>query len=58
LDCSFLLPGRSNRLIKNIKPAILALVFLTNLAAANAVPPVAIKSSIIKTLSFFFKEDL
>ena len=48
----------SNKLIKNIKPETFAFAFSTSLAPASAVPPVAIKSSIIKTLSFFFKEDL
>ena len=41
-----------------MKPAIFALEILTNFAAASAVPPVAIKSSIISTLSFFEKESL
>ena len=31
---------------------------LTSFAAASAVPPVAIKSSIINTLSFLFIESL
>jgi len=44
--------------IKNIKAETDALHFSINLAEARAVPPVAIKSSIIITLSFLFKEDL
>ena len=54
----FLFPGRSNKLIIKIKPATLAFEISTNLAPASAVPPVAIKSSIIKTLSPSFKESL
>ena len=48
----------SERLITKIKLSILPLDFLTNLAAAFAVPPVAIKSSIIITFSFFLIESL
>ena len=47
-------PGRSNKLIINIKPATLPPEISINFAAASAVPPVAIKSSIINIFSFFF----
>ena len=42
----------------NIKQATFPPEISTNFAAASAVPPVAIKSSIIKTLSFLFIESL
>jgi len=45
-------PPKSNKLITNINAATLAFEISTSLAAASAVPPVAIKSSIIKTSSF------
>jgi hypothetical protein len=51
-------PPKSNKFITNINAATLLLEISTNLAAASAVPPVAIKSSTINTLSFFSKESL
>ena len=47
-------PPKSKRLITKIKPETEPLDILTSFAAASAVPPVAIKSSIIKTLNHFF----
>ena len=44
--------------ISNSKVATLLFEISTSFVAASAVPPVAIKSSIIKTLSFSFKESL
>ena len=41
-----------------MNPAIFPSEIFTNFAAASAVPPVAIKSSIIKILSFFSIESL
>ena len=41
-----------------MNPATLPPDILINFAAASAVPPVAIKSSIINTLSFFEMESL
>ena len=41
-----------------MKAATLPFEISTSFAAASAVPPVAIKSSIIKTLSFSFNESL
>ena len=51
-------PPKSNKFITNTNAATLALDISTSLAAASAVPPVAIKSSIISTLSFSSKESL
>ena len=51
-------PSRSNKLITKIKAETLAFDSSTNFAAASAVPPVAMRSSIIKTLSFSFIESL
>ena len=51
-------PLKSNKLITNTNAATLAFEISTNLAAASAVPPVAIKSSIIKTESFSSNESL
>jgi len=51
-------PPRSNRFITNTNATTLPLETSTNFAAASAVPPVAIKSSIIKTLSSLLKESL
>ena len=42
----------TNRLMIKINPATLACEISTNLAPASAVPPVAIKSSIINIFSF------
>ena len=42
----------------NIKPATFPPDFSTNFAAASAVPPVAIKSSMISTESFLLIESL
>ena len=53
-----LFPGKSNRLITNINPATLPPEISTIFAAASAVPPVAIKSSIIRIFSFFSIESL
>ena len=50
----FLLPSRTGKSIIKEQPAIEASNLLTNDIAAKAVPPVAIKSSIINTLSFEF----
>ena len=50
-------PLRSKRLITN-KNATFPPDISINFAAASAVPPVAIKSSIIKTFSFLFIESL
>ena len=47
----------NNDLIKKIKAETFALHFLTSFAAASAVPPVAIKSSTIITLSSLINED-
>ena len=51
-------PPKSNKLITNTNADTLLFDISTSLAAASAVPPVAIKSSIIKTLSFSSKESL
>ena len=51
-------PPRSNKLITKIKPSTLPFEISINFAAASAVPPVAIKSSIIKTESFSSNESL
>ena len=51
-------PGRSNKLITNIKPATLPPEISTIFAAASAVPPVAIRSSIINIFSPFSIESL
>ena len=51
-------PPKSNKFITKIKAATLPFEILINLAAASAVPPVAIKSSIINTESFLFIESL
>ena len=52
------LPGKSNKLIINIKPATFPPEISINLAAASAVPPVAIRSSITKIFSPLFIESL
>ena len=54
----FSVPFKSNKFITNIKAATLAFEISTSFAAASAVPPVAIKSSIIKTVSFSLIESL
>ena len=51
-------PFRSNRLITKINAATLPPDFSINLAAASAVPPVAIRSSTITTSSPFSTESL
>ena len=51
-------PPKSKRFITKIKPETVPSEISTNLAAASAVPPVAIKSSIINTLSSLFIESL
>ena len=51
-------PPKSKRLIAKIKAATFAPDISTSLAAASAVPPVAIRSSIIKTESVLIKESL
>ena len=51
-------PPRSNKFITNINASTLPLEISINLEAASAVPPVAIKSSIINTVSFSFIESL
>ena len=51
-------PPKSNKFITNMKAATLPFEISTSFAAAAAVPTVAIKSSIIKTLSFSFNESL
>ena len=51
-------PSRSNKLITKIKAETMAFDSSTNFAAASAVPPVAMRSSIIKTLSFSFIESM
>ena len=51
-------PPRSNKLITKINPATLLFDISISLAAASAVPPVAIKSSIINTLSLSLNESL
>ena len=51
-------PFKSKRFITNTKQATFPPEISTNFAAASAVPPVAIKSSIIKTLSSFLIESL
>ena len=51
-------PFKSKRFITNTKLATFPPEISINFAAASAVPPVAIKSSIIKTLSFFLIESL
>jgi hypothetical protein len=53
-----LFPGKSKRLITNINPATLPPEISIIFAAASAVPPVAIKSSIIKIFSPFSIESL
>ena len=58
MSSSNLFPGKSKRFIINIKPATTPPETSTNLAAASAVPPVAIKSSIIKIFSFLLIESL
>ena len=42
----------------NVNPKTFAFAFSTSLVAAKAVPPVAIRSSIIKTLSLLLRDDL
>jgi len=49
---------KSKKFITNINPATLLFDISINLAAASTVPPVAIKSSIIKTLSTSSNESL
>ena len=51
-------PPKSYKFITKTKAATLLSEISTSLAAASAVPPVAIKSSIISTLSFLFNESL
>ena len=51
-------PPRSNRFITNTNAATFPFEISTNFAAASAVPPVAIRSSIISILSFSFIESL
>ena len=51
-------PGRSNKLITNIKPATFPPEISIIFAAASAVPPVAIKSSITSIFSPFSIESL
>ena len=51
------LPGRSYKLITNINPATLPPEISTIFAAASAVPPVAIRSSIINIFSSFSIES-
>ena len=51
-------PPKSNKFITKINADTLLSDISTSFAAASAVPPVAIKSSIIKTLSFSSKESL
>ena len=58
MSLSFFSPGKSNKLIININPAISPFDIFINLAAASAVPPVAIRSSIIKTESSLSIESL
>jgi len=53
LSLSNLSPGRSNKFIIKIKPATLPSDISISFEAARAVPPVAIKSSIIRIFSFF-----
>ena len=50
--------GNPILLEQNIKPETIPSDFSTNLAPASEVPPVAIKSSTITTLSFSFIESL
>ena len=52
-----LAPFRLYRLMTNAKKMLLTPILDINLDDANAVPPVAIKSSTIKTLSCFFNEQ-
>ena len=51
-------PPKSKRLIAKIKAATFPFDISTNLAAASAVPPVAIKSSITRIFSPFETESL
>ena len=51
-------PPKSKRLITKTNPATFPLEIFINLDAASAVPPVAIKSSIIITESSLFIESL
>ena len=51
-------PFKSKRLITNIKQATFPSEISISFAAASAVPPVAIKSSMTKTLSSFSIESL
>ena len=51
-------PGKSNKLIIKINPATFPPDISISLAAASAVPPVAIRSSITKIFSPFSIESL
>ena len=51
-------PPRSNKFITKMNAPIFPFESSINLEAASAVPPVAIKSSIIKTVSFSSIESL
>ena len=51
-------PPRSKRFITKINPETEPFDISTNFAAASAVPPVAIRSSIINTESFSLIESL
>ena len=52
------MPGKSKRLITKINPATVPPDISINFPAASAVPPVAIKSSIISILSSLSIESL
>ena len=58
LFLSKLFPGRSNKFITKINPATDPPDISISLAAASAVPPVAIRSSITKIFSSLFIESL